>query len=59
MTALVPPAPSKAVTYQRKDTAHTFHIFMSFITGGAWFLLVYGPLLLIRMKKRKIVTYYQ
>ncbi len=51
---------TRQVTTYRKDTAHTFHIFMSFITAGAWFLLVYGPLLLIRsVHKKKQVTYIE
>lgn len=51
--------PQALVTRRRKNTAHAFHIFMSVITGGVWFIFVYGPLLLIRsIHKQKEVTTY-
>lgn len=48
--------PLVTITRYRKDTAHTFHIIMTFVTMGGWFLLVYGPLLIIRsiFKKKQI-----
>ncbi|AOS64962.1 hypothetical protein BKA25_001279 [Actinoalloteichus hymeniacidonis] len=49
------------VTRYRKNTAHGFHIFMSIITLGAWFSVVYAPLPIIRsvVKRKEVTTTYQ
>jgi uncharacterized Tic20 family protein len=53
--------PKTTVTRYRKDTAHTFHIIMSFVTMGGWFLLIYGPLLIWRsiFKRKEVTTTYE
>ncbi|GGM45111.1 hypothetical protein GCM10012275_15220 [Longimycelium tulufanense] len=56
------PAPQPRVTIvkRRKDTAHTFHIIMTILTCGVWFVFIYAPLLVVRSifkKKEKHIHY--
>lgn len=44
-----------SVHYQRKNTAHLFHLIMTMLTVGLWGAFVWLPLVLIRSKRRKAV----
>jgi len=53
--------PKYSVTKQRKRTSHTFHLIMTIITGGAWGILVWIPIILWHKMgpKEKIKTRYR
>lgn len=54
-------APKYAVTKQRKDTSHTFHLIMTIITGGAWGIFVWLPITIWHSMgpKQKVKTRYR
>lgn len=56
-----PPYARKAVTKQRKQTSHTFHLIMTIITVGIWGVLVWLPITLWHKvgPRKKIVTRYK
>jgi hypothetical protein len=61
-TQPTPPAHDyRAVTKQRKDTSHLFHLIMTVLTGGLWGLLVWLPITVWHKTgpRRKVVTHYQ
>ncbi|MFD1520858.1 hypothetical protein [Pseudonocardia yunnanensis] len=42
---------SETVVVERRRTAHGFHLVMTLLTGGAWGLFVWLPLVLIRRRR--------
>lgn len=48
----------RAVTKERKDTSHTFHLLMTLLTCGFWGLLVWLPITMWHSMgpRRKVVT---
>lgn len=50
--------PRYSVTYNRKRTAHLWHLVLTICTAGLWGALVWLPLVIIRSKKQKNITRY-
>lgn len=58
---IVVQAPAYAITRQRKNTSHTFHLIMTIITGGMWGIFVWLPLTMWHKMgpKQKVKTRYR